>query len=122
MAQTRAIGRALRAPLGQIVVLAGYDPAGAEEVTAAAEEIASGPAAPPAERGPIPDGVKPTEEQMAELTTLIARLEQQDPGTDWGARCREITGVPSWNMVTGTMAAMLIERLRELDTGHTEAA
>ena len=27
MAQTRAIGRALRAPLGQIVVLAGYEPA-----------------------------------------------------------------------------------------------
>jgi hypothetical protein len=32
MAQTRAIGRALRAPLGQIVVLAGYEPAGAEEL------------------------------------------------------------------------------------------
>jgi hypothetical protein len=32
MAQTRAISRALRAPLGQIVVLAGYEASGAEEM------------------------------------------------------------------------------------------
>src|SRR3954469_6559612 len=32
MAQTRAISRALRAPLGQIVVLAGYDPTPQEEM------------------------------------------------------------------------------------------
>jgi len=32
MAQTRAIGRALRAPLGQIVVLAVYESAGAEDI------------------------------------------------------------------------------------------
>ena len=32
MAQTRAISRALRAPLGQIVVLAGYEATGEEEI------------------------------------------------------------------------------------------
>jgi hypothetical protein len=32
MAQTRAVSRALRAPLGQIVVLAGYEPTGQEEM------------------------------------------------------------------------------------------
>jgi len=40
MAQTRAMSRALRAPLGQIVVLAGYEPTGADEMPRAA-----GPAA-----------------------------------------------------------------------------
>jgi hypothetical protein len=35
MAQTRAISRALRGPLGMIVVLAGYEPAAAEEMPVA---------------------------------------------------------------------------------------
>ena len=56
MAQTRAIGRALRAPLGQIVVLAGYEPRAAEEIPV--DEV--GPKPEQSSSGPIPDSVKPT--------------------------------------------------------------
>ena len=51
MAQTRAIGSALRGPLGQIVVLAGYEPAGAEEM----------PAEPDRRREPDPAGAAAVE-------------------------------------------------------------
>ena len=89
MAQTRAIGRALRAPLGQIVVLAGYEPGGAEELTSRERDTAA------EEREPLPPSapVQPTEEQKAEITKLIGTLDIADPAIDWKARAREIAGV-----------------------------
>jgi hypothetical protein len=111
MAQTRAIGRALRAPLGQIVVLAGYEPAGAEE-------ISEDPPARPSEEATaslpvakIPPEHQPTAEQKAELAALLRTLDQIDPDTGWAVRCRELVGAP-WSMTTATMAGMLIEKLQ----------
>jgi hypothetical protein len=97
MAQTRAIGRALRAPLGQIVVLAGYDPAGAEEVPAVVEAE------------PKPD--LPTREQVEEIRTLVGALRRIEPETDWPSRCREIVGVPAEQM-SGARAGFLVEKLQ----------
>jgi hypothetical protein len=85
MAQTRAISRALRAPLGQIVVLAGYEPAAAKEIPA--ESTAS-------RERPDEVQVEPSSEQWAEITTLIRTLEGTDPYTDWTERAREHAGVP----------------------------
>jgi hypothetical protein len=105
MAQTRAIGRALRAPLGQIVVLAGYEPAGAEEIPSEPDEPhAKKPGSPAAP-------VNMTPEQSAEIAVLLRTLDGIDPGTDWKARCVEITGTPA-RMLTRTGAVILIEKLR----------
>ena len=46
-------------------------------------------------RDPIPDAIKPTADQLAELNRLLAELEALDPGIDWPARAREIAGVPA---------------------------
>ena len=80
MAQTRAIGRALRAPLGQIVVLAGYEPrrrrgdADRRHRAAAAQAV----------RGTAPRAVvKPTTPQLDEIRALLELLDELDPGTDW---------------------------------------
>ena len=105
MAQTRAIGRALRAPLGQIVVLAGYEPAGAEEIPAADD------VRPPAAHGKIPSEVQPTAEQKDELLALLHSLKEIDSDVDWAARSREIAGV-DWDMTTRTTAQGLIEKLQ----------
>jgi hypothetical protein len=103
MAQTRAIGRALRAPLGQIVVLAGYEPAGAEEM----------PTAEPDQRGgKIPDEIKPKGTQLRQIAYLLESLEEIDPDTDWKARARELAGA-SGDMLTHTSAIMLIGLLEE---------
>jgi hypothetical protein len=105
MAQTRAISRALRAPLGQIVVLAGYEPAGADEMPAEDPQ--------PTEPGSSP--VAPVEakpEQLAEIGRLIARLTELRPGIDWRERAQEIAGAPA-RMLTVTSATMLIEKLRQ---------
>ena len=102
MAQTRAIGRALRAPLGQIVVLAGYEPAGAEE-------IPSEPETPP--RPSPADPVAATKAQLEEIATLIRTLDGVDPAIDWRARALEHAGVPS-RALTKTGAEMLIEKLQ----------
>lgn len=67
MAQTRAIGRALRAPLGQIVVLAGYEPAGAEEMPPAAVVDA-----PPPE--PVALASKPMKDH---LDVLVGKLRDE---------------------------------------------
>jgi hypothetical protein len=80
MAQTRATSRALRAPLGQIVVHAGYEPAGVEEMPAAA------PVPPPRPVEPKP----PTKAQMQEIATLIRRLDELAPEHDWRAYCRTL--------------------------------
>ena len=95
MAQTRAISRALRAPLGQVVVLAGYQPAGAEEIPVVEDETAA---------------PRATREQLGEIAALLRSLEQIDPGTDWKARCREIIGVPGEQM-TSAAADNLIRQL-----------
>lgn len=107
MAQTRAIGRALRAPLGQIVVLAGYEPAAAEEMPVIDSE--------PRQATKIPDQIKPTSDQLAELKRLFTELDALDPGTDWTARAREIAGVPG-DMLTHARAQILLGKLaRELE-------
>jgi hypothetical protein len=116
MASTRAISRALRAPLGQIVVLAGYNPAPAEEVSDDALVDQPEPA------GKIPPQAKPTDDQINDLRDLIARLRELDPGTDWRARAGEIAGVPG-DMLTRGGAALLIDELDKLeDELRNEAA
>jgi hypothetical protein len=96
MAQTRAISRALRAPLGQIVTLAGYAPASAEEIPAAEPEAVA---------------LGPTREQLDQLAALLRSLQQIDPETDWKARCREIIVVPKEQM-TPAVADNLIRQLQ----------
>jgi hypothetical protein len=87
MAETRATSRALRGPLGQIVVLAGYEPAGAEEVPAGPDERQPKPKPPTAP-------VQPTLEQKAQIEVLLRSLEHADSGTDWRARCRVLAASP----------------------------
>jgi hypothetical protein len=100
MASTRAISRALQAPLRHIAVLAGYEGAGAEEMPA----DVPGPVEPAAP-------VQPTLEQKGEIKTLLRSLDLADPAIDWPARAREIAKVP-WEMLTRSQAAYLIEQLR----------
>jgi hypothetical protein len=103
MSQTRAISRALRAPLSQIVKMAGYDPTGAEEMP------------PEVESKPRTSGTAPVEanpEQLAEIRRLVDRLAELSPETDWWQRCREITGGPA-NLMTVTIANVLIGKLRQ---------
>jgi hypothetical protein len=106
MAQTRAIGRALRAPLGQIVVLAGYEPVGAEEIPSEPESASAD-----SERPSPVDPVGATAAQLEELRTLIRTLQGADPDTDWKSRAREMAGV-SAEMLTKTGAEVLIEKLQ----------
>jgi hypothetical protein len=84
MAQTRAISRALRAPLGQIVVLAGYDPAGAEEMP-------TGPAdKPESSEGETTTTVTPSHAtllQRQQMRALFERLRDAAPLVDWTSRC-----------------------------------
>jgi hypothetical protein len=101
MAQTRAISRALRAPLGQIVVLAGYQAASAEEMP---DDADTG--------GPTPTNDKPGRERLATIAALIRSLERIDPDVDWKERCREIAG-PSELMTKGA-ADDLIHQLQQL--------
>lgn len=100
MASTRAISRALQAPLRHIAVLAGYEGTSAEEV----------PAEVPESRGST-DPVQPTPEQKDEIKTLLRSLDLVDPAIDWPARAREIAKVP-WDKLTRSRAVYLIEQLR----------
>jgi hypothetical protein len=100
MAQTRAISRALRAPLGQIVVLAGYQPAGAEELV---EEEP---------RSAVVHPEPPSKGQLEEIAALLRSLERIDPEQDWRAVARGIAGCSSDKM-SGGNAETVIERLRE---------
>jgi hypothetical protein len=70
MAQTRAIGRARRAPLGQVVRIAGYDPAGADEIPAEPDEP------PAASGGKIPPSINPDPEQWT-CNRLDRAMERQ---------------------------------------------
>jgi hypothetical protein len=97
MAQTRAISRALRAPLGQIVTLAGYEQTALEEM--------------PAEEPIKKRKAKPTEAQKHEVQALLERLTELDPGTDWGAAARGIIGVP-WTEATRQQADTVLGELR----------
>jgi hypothetical protein len=105
MAQTRALSRALRGPLGQITVLAGYEPAGAEEMP---QEAVSEPEP----RSKIPHEQQPTREQLARIGELLVELTKQAPDVDWKARARELAGVPG-DMLTATIADSLIDQLRD---------
>jgi hypothetical protein len=107
MAQTRAVSRALRAPLGQIVALAGYDAAAAEEMP----PIADGASAAPEPSRSAAAPVEPTREQWAEIETLIRTLQGADPETDWKMRSGELAGARA-RMLTKTGAEMLIEKLQ----------
>jgi hypothetical protein len=106
MASTRAISRALRGPLEQVVVLAGYEATAAEEMP-----TEPAPAAEPA-RGKIPAEHRPTREQNVRIGELMVKLSKQDPDTDWRVKTRELAGVPG-DMLTKTLADRLI---RELET------
>ena len=115
MAQTRAVGRALRCPLAAITVLAGYEPAGAEEIVEAAPDAPPTPAAPPAPAHepeapsePRPEAV--TEAQWATIRDLLRDLEELDPATDWKAAAQAITGCPAGQLTTAN-ATILIDKL-----------
>jgi hypothetical protein len=115
MAQTRGISRALRAPLGQIVVLAGYDPAGAEEMPTEAETK------PKDDPGPIPPEHRPTPEQEARVIELLTKLREIDSETDWATRAREIAKSP-YDMLTKTTIAAVIDGLEAELADRKEAA
>jgi hypothetical protein len=103
MAQTRAISRALRAPLAQVAVLAGYEATAAEEMV----EVES-----TAERTGSPaDPVAATEEQKEEVETLLRSLEACDPESDWRAYAFAQAG--PWREVTQAAADILIRKLQE---------
>jgi hypothetical protein len=105
MAETRATSRALRGPLGQVVVLAGYEAAGAEEMPA--ETAVAGPEP---DRGKVPSEHRPTHEQIVTIGRLLDRLAAASPDRDWRAEAQKLAGVPG-DMLTATVADMLIEDL-----------
>ena len=82
MAQTRATSRALRAPLGALVTLAGYEPTGVEEMPAQ-ETPRTAPSA------VLEPAMTPQKQRIGEL---IRELERLEPGRDWKAHCREFVG------------------------------
>jgi hypothetical protein len=103
MASTRAISRALRGPLEQVVVLAGYEATGAEEMPVDQDER-------PKLSSSV-EGAEPSPEQLEEIKTLVRTLASIDPETDWLARCRDIAGVPA-RLLTRGGAGYLIDKLR----------
>jgi len=105
MASTRATSRALRGPLEQVVVLAGYDATSADEMPIADTANSDNP-----DDGPIPPAQRPTEEQSAEVRELFARLKEADPKTDWATRAREVAGCPR-DHLTATIVGRVIETL-----------
>jgi hypothetical protein len=104
MAQTRALSRALQAPLRHIAVLAGYEGTAAEELPA--DE--PGPAEP---SKPVTAPVQPTPEQTEQVKVLLRTLEHADPAIDWPARARELARI-EWGKLTRSQAEHLIEQLR----------
>jgi hypothetical protein len=118
MAQTRAISRALRTPLAQIAVLAGYEATAAEEMAAGETSAIAGA------RGSPAAPVAATDEQAARVQAFLRSLEAVEPDTDWQAWCREEVG--PWRELTEGGALILIrrlqERLRELAANEREEA
>ncbi len=85
MAQTRAVSKALRLPLGFVMQLAGFDPTPAEEMPTVVEGRAATPAADPLLDVPFGDDPTPylppekiTEAQKKKLNVLIGRLRDGD--------------------------------------------
>jgi hypothetical protein len=113
MASTRATSRALRGPLEQVVVLAGYEPAGAEEIAETSPASKDDP-------GPIPPEHRPTKEQLHRISDLLAKLRELDPETDWAAKAREIAKAP-YEMLTKTTVVAVIEGL-EAELAEREGA
>jgi hypothetical protein len=107
MAQTRAISRALRGPLGPVFVLADYEMVGAEEMPVVDVRPVAKQETPEA----IPDEAKPTEGEKNEIARLVSELDRAAPDTDWRAWCREQVGVP-WKLLTRGGAGLLIDRLQ----------
>jgi hypothetical protein len=105
MAETRATSRALRGPLGQIVVLAGYEASAAEEMP-----IEESKAPPTASTPRIPQQLKPTDGQKQRVRDLFAHLHEADPDVDWGERARQIAGCPN-SRLTQTIMAQVITTL-----------
>jgi hypothetical protein len=106
MAATRATSKALRQPLGFVMALAGFDPTPLEEM----------PADEPAEPKPATTSkaapVEARPEQVDQIITLIKRLTQIRPDTDWRQKAREITGGGP-ELMTVSIADVLITRLSE---------
>jgi hypothetical protein len=103
MAQTRATSRALRGPLEQIVILAEYEPAGAEEMP---HEDPPTPARSPAAP------VEATHDQLDRIGALLVQLSELDETVDWKQRAQELAGCPA-RMLTQAGAMALIRRLEE---------
>jgi hypothetical protein len=120
MAQTRAIARALRAPLAPIVALSEYEASVAEEIVdivveaPKADDLDSGSSEPVTvtrrRADKIPDEHKPTDGQVAELRRLHDELAAAAPDIDWPAHARKIAGVPG-EMLTRTGAEILLGKL-----------
>jgi hypothetical protein len=105
MAQTRALSRALQAPLRHIAVLAGYEGTAADEMPAEVEEpepVDVTHQAAPANRG-----------QVDEIVALLRSLEQIDPERDWRGEARGIAGGASGGKLSRGQAETVSERLRE---------
>jgi hypothetical protein len=126
MAQTRAISRALRAPLGMITVLAGYEPTPSEEMPVV-DGTAREPE--PSSSGSPAEPVAATREQLVELGALLVRLGELDPVSDWQAHAREIAGGQHADALTRTGARIVADELRatvaqleQTDTEATDAA
>jgi hypothetical protein len=99
MAQTRAISRALRAPLGQIIVLAGYDATPAEEMPLSETESIASAAAP--SRGTIL--------QRQTIGYLFSQLKDAAPQVDWASQCSAIAGVPSDELSERGAEAVIVQ-------------
>jgi hypothetical protein len=92
------------APRGRIGAGSGAGELPADETPAPRQDARGG-------GGPIPDEIKPTEEQKDEILTLIRSLQKIGADLDWGKRCQEFVGA-DWNHTTRTMAGTLIEKLK----------
>jgi hypothetical protein len=103
MASTRATSRALRGPLEQVVVLAGYEAAGAEEMPT------NEPPSPTASS--VVQGTA-TAEQIAVIRRLVKDLQTEDPSVDWNQTARTLAGCPA-DLLTTETAAGLIHKLKQ---------
>jgi hypothetical protein len=103
MAQTRALSRALQAPLRHIAVLAGYEGTAAEEA----------PLDEPEPRPPADHAAPAGRAQVDEISTLLRSLEKIDSERDWRGEARGIAGGSSGGKLSRGQAETVIERLRE---------
>jgi len=107
MAQTRAVSKALKVPLGFVVTLAGYNETPAEEVPATVHGAGSG-ASSPAE--------KITSAQNSKIAVLLKELEQKAPTQEgqmsYVDQLRADFGIRSRTELTKEQASEAIERLQ----------